>query len=100
MQKPILIAKPHQNNFFADVVQASQGGLSSYQSQPKQNQQAVQQRKSTSSNNQGMSSSQQPVTYDAYNKLMQQLIKESGKKPMSKQSYRKASASSRTRTKS
>lgn len=31
---------------------------------------------------------------------MQQLIKESQKKPVSKSSYRKASASSRTRTKS
>lgn len=26
--KPVLIAKPQQNNFFGDVVQASQGGLS------------------------------------------------------------------------
>lgn len=92
--KPILLQKP-QNNFFADVVQASQGGLSQYQSQGQQ-----QKPRKSSSNAQ----QQQQVSYDAYNKLMQQLIKESKQKSTSttqkQSSYRKNSASSRTRTKS
>jgi len=82
------------NNFFADVVQASQGGLSQYQSQGQQ----PKPRKSSSN------AQQQQVSYDAYNKLMQQLIKESKQKSTAttqkQSSYRKHSASSRTRTKS
>lgn len=60
------------NGFFADVVQASQGGLSKY---PQKKQ----------------------VNYDAYNKLMQQLIKEATSGSKAKPQKQ---ASARTRTKS
>ena len=96
-QQPILAPKPKQNNFFAEVVQASQGGLGHYQSVPKQ---AVNQppRKSSSNVTQAPVQQQQ-VSYDAYNKLMQQFIKEA-QKPAKQSSDRKGSNSSRTRTKS
>jgi len=98
--KPLVLQKPatavQNNNFFTEVALGS-SGLSQYQTQPSKQAVPKQPPRKTSAQAQ-----HQNLSYDNYSKLMQQLIKDSSraKQAITKATYRKASTSSRSRTKS